>query len=290
MRETITTTGLLAVLLSIATAGCRMFVDHGQVKPDLHAEVVRGADDPMFPSHWKGKRVAFLGDSITDPRHVGCTENYWNFLPRFLGIDAYVYGRNGWRMDGMLKQAEWLREDLGDEVDAIFVFAGTNDFNGSVPRGEWYNEEEVQTRRSQGQVSVKHRKIRMDETTFRGRINLLMSYLKHEFPRQQIVLMTILHRGYASFGPKNIQPDEMHANLLGEYVDAYNEDILQAGRIWSVPVLDVSMTSGLLPTDAEYSSYFHDAESDMLHPSSQGHRRLALTMAHWMRSLPSDFK
>lgn len=199
--------GLVSAFLSITTTGCRMFADHGQVKPDFHAEVVRGSDKPTFPCHWKGKRVAFLGDSITDPRHVGCTENYWNFLPRFLGIDAYVYGRNGWRLDGMLKQAEWLREDLGDEVDAIFVFAGTNDFNGSVPRGEWYNE-----------------------------------------------------------------------------------DILQAGRIWSVPVLDVSMTSGLLPTDAEYSSYFHDAESDMLHPSSQGHRRLALTMAHWMRSLPSDFK
>ena len=31
---------------------------------------------------WREAKVAFLGDSITDARHIGCTSNYWNFLER----------------------------------------------------------------------------------------------------------------------------------------------------------------------------------------------------------------
>ena len=51
--------------------------------------------------------------------------------------------------------------------------------------------------------------------TFRGRINTVMEYLKHNFPNQQIVLMTPLHRGYANFGGSNVQPAECFPNVLG---------------------------------------------------------------------------
>ena len=73
--------------------------------------------------------------------------------------------------------------------------------------------------RSGGPARLKHRIPSTDANTFRGRINRLMGYLKHNFPRQQIVLMTALHRGYATFGTKNIQPDETFGNLRGEFID-----------------------------------------------------------------------
>ena len=31
-------------------------------------------------SQWQNKRIAFLGDSITDKCHVGTTKNYWQYL------------------------------------------------------------------------------------------------------------------------------------------------------------------------------------------------------------------
>ena len=254
------------------------------------ATVVKGAMFPSVASEWKGKKVAFLGDSITDPAHVGCTANYWNYLPDLLGIDAYVYGKNGWRMDGMLTQAEWLQKELGDDVDAIFVLAGTNDYNGSVPRGEWYAEGEEAAMRSGGPARLKRRIPSTDASTFRGRINRLMGYLKHNFPRQQIVLMTPIHRGFAQFSENNVQPPECYANARGLFIDDYAAAVREAGAIWSVPVIDLFAESGLQPLVESNLAFFANALRDQLHPNTQGHNRIARTMIAKMNAMPVNFK
>ncbi|MCI6287187.1 MAG: GDSL-type esterase/lipase family protein, partial [Lentisphaeria bacterium] len=96
-------------------------------------------------NQWQGRKVAFLGDSITDKCHVGTTKNYWQFLEEYLGIQPLVYGINGDQWIGLYAQAEKLKAEHGSDVDAIIVFVGTNDFNGSVPIGEWWSfrEEEA---------------------------------------------------------------------------------------------------------------------------------------------------
>ena len=71
-------------------------------------------------NQWKGKRVAFLGDSITDSIHVGTTKCYWEFLAEWLGIEPHVYAKNGNQWDGVLRQAERLKAD-GTQVDAIIA-------------------------------------------------------------------------------------------------------------------------------------------------------------------------
>ena len=92
----------------------------------------------LMRNQWSGKRVAFLGDSITDERHVGTTKNYWQYLSEMLGIVPFVYGINGNQWSDVLGQARKLYAERGDAVDAVVVFAGTNDFNAGVPLGEWY--------------------------------------------------------------------------------------------------------------------------------------------------------
>ena len=260
------------------------------VMPFMPAPTVKGPAKPRVESPWKGKKVAFLGDSVTDPRHIGCTANYWNYLARDLGFDAYVYGVNGCRTSGALAQAKRLFLDLHWYVDAIFVLIGTNDYNGNVPRGEWYDVVEEETPRTTGTVRLPRRKFSTDEATFRGRLNRLLGYLKENFPDQQIVLMTNLHRGFAKFGPKNIQPDETFPNLLGLHIDDYNDDIREAGRIWSMPVIDLYAESGLLPIVKSHQRFFADADRDMLHPNSRGHDRIARTILGRMLTLPPDFK
>ena len=34
----------------------------------------------LFQHPWQGKRVAYFGDSITDPRNSGSKKKWWNFL------------------------------------------------------------------------------------------------------------------------------------------------------------------------------------------------------------------
>ena len=47
---------------------------------------------PVAGTQWKGRKVAFMGDSITDKAHVGTTKNYWQYLQEMLGLVPFVYG------------------------------------------------------------------------------------------------------------------------------------------------------------------------------------------------------
>ena len=48
-----------------------------------------------WPHPWQGKRVAYLGDSVTDPRNKAAKTKYWAFLRDWLGITPYVYAVSG---------------------------------------------------------------------------------------------------------------------------------------------------------------------------------------------------
>ena len=46
-----------------------------------------GAQAVMQIEHpWQGKRVAYFGDSITDPRNSGSKTKWWQWLQTWLGI------------------------------------------------------------------------------------------------------------------------------------------------------------------------------------------------------------
>ena len=228
---------------------------------------------------WRGRRIAYLGDSITDVRHIGCTRNYWNFLKDDLGVTPLVYGINGQQMLHLLAQAEKLKAEHAADIDAISVFAGTNDYNANVPLGAWFVETTETVDRNGHQVAVKHREFSFDEKTFRGRINRLMRFLRENFPTKPILLLPPINRGYATFGPKNVQPDEVYANELGLFVDAYVDAVKEAGNIWAATVVDINAESGLFPHQPQHALFFHNAKTDMLHPNDRGHRRIAHVVA-----------
>ena len=227
------------------------------------------------------KRVAFLGDSITDPWHVGCTKNYWGYLEDDLGIEPLVYGLNGHQMCHLLDQADRLAKDVGDKVDEIVVFAGTNDFNANVPLGEWYTVADATVNRNGAMKTLKRRTMVKDDT-FRGRINRLMERLHEKFPKCRIVVATPIHRGYAEFGGGNVQPDETYANELGLFIDDYVQAVKEAGNVWAVTVVDLNALSGLYPLADSHVPYFHRADTDRLHPSDAGHRRMADALKPWL--------
>lgn len=102
---------------------------------------------------WQGKKVGYIGDSITDPNCYGDNiKKYWDFLKEWLGITPFVYGISGRQWDDVPRQAEKLKKEHGGEVDAILVFMGTNDYNSSVPIGEWFTEQEEQVLSAHGEM------------------------------------------------------------------------------------------------------------------------------------------
>lgn len=244
----------------------------------------------VIESQWSGKKVAFLGDSITDKCHVGTDRCYWEYLADILGIEAISYGINGNQMIDLIAQAETVKDEMGDGVDAVFVFAGTNDYNASVPIGEWYEEEYRDVAVSGNRVESRlYRTPVMSDSTFCGRINMLMYYLKTNFPEKQIIVLTPLHRGYAAFGENNIQPEESYANAAGLYFDEYLRIVQQTANVWAVPVIDLNSISGLYPLIDSQTVYFSDKDTDRLHPDSEGHYRMALSIAYQLLAFPSGF-
>ena len=164
----------------------------------LLAAIVEAQPQALMSHPWQGKRVAYFGDSITDPRNTGSKKKYWGFLEDWLQITPYVYGVSGRQWNDIPRQTDQLKQEHGQNFDAILVFCGTNDYNSAVPIGTWWDERVTSVMYGHGKPKEmntrRQRTPSMDPTTFKGRINIAMDSLKRTFPTKQIVLLTPIHR------------------------------------------------------------------------------------------------
>lgn len=243
-------------------------------------------------TQWAGKKVAFLGDSMTDKRTLGPQVSlYWEYLRDLLALcDTYVYGISGHQWDRIYGQAEKLWAEHRDSVDAVLIFAGTNDYNHGIPIGEFFEEENLTIEVRGPQMAERlHRKPIFCDSTFCGRLNKALYYLKEHYPHQQIVMMTPIHRGYAKFNASNVQPDESYANALGLYLETYVETMKRAAAYWSVPVIDLYAMSGIVPNLPSQDVYIAKPLNDRLHPSTEGQYRIAKLLQYQLPALPVRF-
>lgn len=256
----------------------------------LLSMVLCNCTNAQQPSRWTGKNVAYLGDSMTDPNNSSADVKYWNVLENEMGMKPYVFARSGYEWKRLLSKAQEMHESVGDKIDAIIIWCGTNDFNHNVPLGEFFSEKLDSVNHNGVMKLRKHRALEMNDSTFAGTINRVMSFLKENYADRQVIIMTPIHRGYASFSEKNVQPDENYANDLGLYIEDYVQMLRQAADVWAVPLIDMYSLSGLYPNFDSNIRYISKKDTDRLHPNNEGHRRIARTMEAQLKSLPVDFK
>jgi hypothetical protein len=261
---------------------------YGQYQNTGTSERTIKDSDINLNSQWAGKRVAYLGDSMTQKPQDGSWV-YWEFLNTLLGIEPFVYGISGHQWNDIYHQAVKLKKERNAEIDAIFIFAGTNDYNNNAPLGKFFTETTKQTNHDGQNVNRKYRSQIYDDSTFCGRINKEMAFLKDNYPTQQIIILTPLHRGFAKFSDTNVQPEESYCNGQGLYLEDYVKTLKDAALNWAVPIIDLYSVSGLYPLSDSHTRYFRDSETDRLHLNSEGNYRLAKTIQYQLLALPSTF-
>lgn len=217
----------------------------------------------------KEKRIAFLGDSITEGCGVSDKNNtFWKVLGRMTGAEVYGYGIGGTRIAlQQIPTPEPNRhkdqyfasrvDSMIPDADVVVIFGGTNDFgDGDAAMGC------MEDRR---------------EDTFYGAYHLLIEKLYARYPGAQIVIMTPLHR---------MSEDETDYNELGvrrmgtlaDYVDAIKE----IGTYYGIPVMDAFRTSGMQPRFAPLRERYMP---DGLHPNDAGHELLAKRLYGFLSAL-----
>ena len=213
----------------------------------------------------KGKKIAFLGDSITFG--VGASSpatSYVGVVAKESGAEVLNFGVSGTRIarqktpsacpdfDECFKDRA---EKMPADVDVVVVFGGTNDFGHGDARFGSFEDR--------------------DEYSFYGALHALLQMLITKYPYAHIVYMTPMHR--LSEG-KMVNEIGLPCRPLCDYVAAIRE----VCAFYSIPVLDLFAVSGIQPAVPVMQQIYMP---DGLHPSDAGASRVAnLLLAH-LRSL-----
>ncbi len=204
----------------------------------------------------KGKKIVFLGDSITEGAGVADSQNiYWNRIAQMTGAECYGYGIGGTRIAKQRVPTNPRHDSdfcsrvdsMIPDADVVVVFGGTNDFgHGDAPMGTMADR---------------------DNDTFYGALHMLYRKLLERYPEGQIVVMTPTHR----LGEDNNVVNELGVRRCGCLLD-YVEAIRKVAAYYSLPVLDMWNISGIQPAVNVLKDKFMP---DGLHPNDAGHQKMA---------------
>lgn len=210
----------------------------------------------------RGKKIAFLGDSITVGYGASSPDKvYWKLIEQKTGAVCRGFGINGTRIARQISPEPGATHDIKhfitridqieNNTDIIMILGGVNDFaHGDAPIGNMND--------------------RADDT-FYGACHLLYSELIKKFPQAEIIVITPLHC------LNEANASEKSNNLL-DYVNV----IIEVAAEYSLPVIDLYRTSGIQPKiDIQREMFMPDG----IHPNDQGNERIAKRITSFLYNL-----
>lgn len=215
----------------------------------------------------KGKKIVFLGDSITQGCGTSGEEHiYWSVIGKQTGAQVFGYGISGTRIAPQrVVTAENPRdryfasrvEQMEPDADIVVIFGGTNDFgHGDAAFGKLTD--------------------RTDDT-FCGACHLLIQKVMERYPQAKIVLMTPMHRlsedetYYNEFGVRR-------AGNLERYVNAMKD----IAGYYGIATVDLFHNCPIQPkVDQLRQKYMPDG----LHPNDAGHLLIVQCLMKALREL-----
>lgn len=210
-----------------------------------------------------GKKLLFLGDSITEGTGVEKAENiYLNRLKRMTGAaQALNYGIGGtslarnkakdWRTGAFVVRAQTLPEEAWD-ADVAFIFGGTNDYgigDASFGQEDSSNPFEIS-----------------------GALNIMVHTLREMNAAMRMVMISPIHR----------QGENTPNPVTGQPLSAYVALLKAAAVRLQLPFCDLYDASLFDPEDpVQRRLYIPDG----LHPNDEGHRLMAEMLDKQIREI-----
>lgn len=207
----------------------------------------------------KGKKIVFLGDSITEGSGTSCeAARFTCVLKEMAGLsEIRNYGIVGTRIARQIACPDTTDfcarfSGMDDDADAVVVFGGTNDYgHGDAPFGEFTDR---------------------TPQTFCGAVHYLFRGLIEKYPTKPIIIITPMHRIH------DYKPNSSNQKVLKDYVDVIRE----AAEMYSLPVLDLFASFGICPDIPEQKEAFCP---DGLHPNDAGNRVLAEKLKKFLEAI-----
>lgn len=213
----------------------------------------------------QGKKIACIGDSITwldgQSGGYGDSTNFVGYeaVLRKRGADVRNFGWSGYPYAdltaenvnyGIHKQIVTEGADLTD-FDIAILFGGANDMLYSSPLGA---------------SSEDYSSPNLDGTTFNGAIGGIINYIRSNNANCKIFICTML--------PSEAVSRSYDVN--SEYRDA----VIQNGKFWQVPVIDMYTLINAHPTSSQFDNYFYD----VTHPNARGMARIGEIIANFVET------
>lgn len=178
-----------------------------------------------FEEDWKGLKVAWYGDSLTELYY------HCDIVNRYFGFEGYNCGIRGSSVTNVNENPMCLQERMtqGDkaipyDVDAIFIMAGTNDWCGNIPLGDKRLLFDVE-----GHIAV-------DNKTFYGACHEMFNNLTQLYPDAYILVMGAPFASANRFDIYNEQ---------GLTTFDYGNALCEAAAMWGIPSFNIGELMGI---------------------------------------------
>ena len=219
----------------------------------------------------KGKKLVFLGDSIT----VGvCSSGegyrYWELLAKRTGATCVGFGISGTTIAPQINpNPDWPHHfqhfnsrvnDMDADADVVVVYGGVNDYiGGDAPIGRLEDR---------------------TEATFYGALHVLYTHIFERYPNAQLIVMGPNHciDEHAGSRRDSRYNFTVREHSLADYVQAVRD----VTEYYGIPLLDLFKCAEMQPAVPSIREKFLP---DGLHPNDAGHQRLADRLYAFLQTL-----